>query len=658
MTPLEMLLAQDGDPPTLTDLGGEDTFWQQADILAASPLWFRAAEILLAEWDTLHHPDQAATFITNALTTTTSPAAADDLLDQLVEHPGYLQHASSQLNTLALERSRHHSTRLEAELAGIFIEAALRLALPGTTKRYALFDRLVDPDATTAPAAYARRVVRALGTAYEHWRDSDLLTALQRFSHTAVHGDAAYELAMCHLADAANAPNRPTLLQAFATARDSLQQAIDADEDRPDATAFLAALDAVLAFDTGNTTTLATATGQLRRSLTEHALWLTGTRTHWRAGRYDTEAAWYTLSCSLEHADAHLDQPLTTWPNQTIQHILTAYTAHRSVRLQPAHASPGLQVLVAPRIENAFASRQGLLLHLRGLVADAPDDWDAHAAHQLLQAIDDRLQAGAPQAQPGGPGKAAAAASYPELAAELGSQLLASLPTHMLTSLQASHADWEATLVSKLPIAQQHIYNDIIAVLKSCDDFQHPTVRQHFSPLIVQAIRFLHSRTNRARAHHTPRFAYLFAPAPGEKLPLEETVQEDLHDYLDGNLEDIDIEVTDRSGGRADIEVRFTGFTTVIECKRTKGKITRKGLRRYLGQTVAYQAGGITLGMLVVLDLTPKSSWIPNIRDDMWADHIPSPVPEQRDRWAVVVRVPGNRTSPYDMTTPATVQQN
>ncbi|MFE1465173.1 hypothetical protein ACFW6M_29205 [Streptomyces nigra] len=652
MTPLETLLAQDGDPPTLTDLGGEDTFWQQADTLAASSLWFRAAETLLAEWDNLHHPDKAAAFITRALTTTTSPAAADDLLDQLVEHPGYLQRASSQLNNLALERSRHHTTPLEAELAGLFLEAALRLALPGTTRRYGLLDRLVDPGATRAPAAYARRVVRALGTAYEHWRDSDLLAALQHFTQTAVYGDAAYELAMCHLADAANAPDRPTLLAAFTTARSFLQQAIDADEDRPDATAYLAALDAVLAFDVGDTTTLTTATCQLRRSLTEHAMWLTGTRTHWRAGRYDTEAAWYTLSLDLEQADAHLDQRLTTWPNQTIQHILATYTAHRSVRLQPADAAPGLQVLVAPRIEDAFANRQGLLLHLRGLVADAPDDWDANAAHRLLQAIDDRLQADAPQAQSEGPGKAAAAASYPELAAELGSQLLASLPAHMLTSLQAGLADWEATLISRLAIAQQHIYNDIIAVLKGCDDFQHPTVRQRFAHLIVQTIRFLHSRTNRARAHHTPRFAYLFAPKPGEKLPLEETVQEDLHDYLYGNLEDVDIEVTDRSGGRADIEVRFPGFSTVIECKRTKGKTTRKGLRRYLGQTVAYQAGGITLGMLIVLDLTPKPSWIPNIRDDMWAEHIPSPVPEQRDRWAVVVRVPGNRTSPYDMDTP------
>lgn len=283
MTPLETRLAQDGDPPALTDLGGEDSFWLHANQLAASPLWFRATETLLAEWDTLHHPDRAATFITRALTTTTSPAAADDILDQLVEHPGYLQQAASQLNAVALDRSRRHTTPRDAELAGVFLEAALRLALPGTTKRYGLLDRLIDADARTAPAAYARRTVRALGTAYEHWREGDLLAALQHFTNTAVQSDAVYELAMCHLADAANAPDRAALLQAFTTARSLLQQAIDADEDRPDAAAYLAALDAVLAFDTGNTTTLTSATCQLRRSLTEHTVWLTGTRTHWRS---------------------------------------------------------------------------------------------------------------------------------------------------------------------------------------------------------------------------------------------------------------------------------------------------------------------------------------------------------------------------------------
>ncbi|MFE3661045.1 hypothetical protein [Streptomyces sp. NPDC059165] len=96
--------------------------------------------------------------------------------------------------------------------------------------------------------------------------------------------------------------------------------------------------------------------------------------------------------------------------------------------------------------------------------------------------------------------------------------------------------------------------------------------------------------------------------------------------------------------------VRLPGFSIIIECKRTRGNTTKKGLRRYLGQTVAYQAGGITLGMLVVLDLTPKNKdWIPNIRDNMWADRVAAPTAEQRDRWAVVIRVPGNRVKPHEM---------
>ncbi|QWA23218.1 hypothetical protein KJK32_23585 [Streptomyces sp. JCM17656] len=151
MTPLETLLAQDGDPPTLAELGGEDALWEQIDALAASPLWFRAAESLLTEWENLHAPEQASALITRALASTTSPGVADDVLDQLVEHPGYLQHAAAQLSGIALDRSRHHHTPLDAELAGLFLEAALRLALPGTTSRYGLLDRLVDPAAAAAP---------------------------------------------------------------------------------------------------------------------------------------------------------------------------------------------------------------------------------------------------------------------------------------------------------------------------------------------------------------------------------------------------------------------------------------------------------------------------------------------------------------------------
>ncbi|TDC57832.1 hypothetical protein E1281_03360 [Actinomadura sp. KC345] len=648
MTPLEMLLAQDGAPPTLANLGGEDVFWQQSDTLITSKLWFRAAEALLAEWDTLDQPERAAAFITNALSTTSSPAAADDVLDQLVEHPGYLRQAANQLNDLSLARSRRYATPLDAELAGIFLEAALRLALAGTTSRYGLLDRLVDSSVSAAPHVYARRVVRALGTAYEHWRDQDLLVALGRFTGTYAHGDAAYELAMCHLADAFNAADRPALLDSFTTARELLQEAVRAEEDRPDAVAYLAALDAVLAFDSGHTETLESATQRLRRSITEHSMWLTGSRTHWRAGRYDTEAAWYNLSADLDHAHTHLGQPLTNWSARTIQHVLAVYTAHRSVRIQPVDAARGLQILLAPPIEDAFASREGLRLHLRGILADAPADWDVDAAEQLLHAINERLAAGDPQLAPGGLGKAPQAA-YPQLAAALGSQALAGLPAPMLQALQDGISDGDAALTMRMPIAQQDIFNDALVALNHSPDFRHPVVRKHFVRLITQTIRFLHNRTNRGRAHHSPRFAYLFAPEPGDKLPLENTIQEDFQDYLDGNLEDVDIEKVDRSGGRADLEVTFPGFAIIIECKRTKGKTTHRGLRRYLGQTVAYQASGVALGMLVVLDLTPKTEWIPSIRDNMWVERIRAPTSDQGDRWAVIVRVPGNRITPHEM---------
>ncbi|WP_159068823.1 hypothetical protein [Nocardiopsis alba] len=649
MTRLEMLLLKEGQPPTLDELGGESVLWENADTLIDSPWWFRAAETMLVEWDALQAPERAVSFINQALASTDRPAVADDILDQLVEHSGYLRSTAPQLNKLALQRADHRDTPLDAELAGVFLEASLRLVLSGSTSRYGLFSYLVDPQAPAAPPSYARKVVRALGAAYEHWREEELFLALENFAHTDVHGDAVYEMAMCRLADAANAPDRDSLVQYFCSAQALLSQAVKADEDRTDATAFLAAIEAFLAFETGQSASLKKAANQLRRTTTERSLWLMGTRTHWRAGRYDTEASWYELALDLEQADQYLDKPVTVWPNQTIQHILTVYTAHRSVRLQDPQSALGTQILVAPRIEDAFASRQGLLLQLRGLITDAPEDWDNRSAKRLLQAVDDRLHSGEPTPQEVvNPGKVHQAPKS-QLVATLGAKALDEVPQEIIDFLSEQILSYESPVEPRLPVAQQQIYSDVVKTLEDCADFRTVEVRRDFIRIINLLIRFLANRTNRGRAHHGRAFSYLFSPGPGQNLPLESALQDDLLDYLDSHSEDVNVEIPDRSGGRADIEVRLSRCSVTIECKRTRGKISKKGFSRYLGQTAAYQAANVSLGVLAILDLTPKKNWIPHIRDSMWAERVKSPDADQEDRWVVVVRVPGNRETPHEM---------
>lgn len=647
MTPIETLLARRGDAPTLEDFGGEDPFFAQEDALATSRLWFRAAETLLAAWGRLSSHDRAAAFITEALASEHRPGVVGDLLDQLCGHPGFLRDHAPALNRIALRRTNTRSTALEAETAGLFLEAALRLALAGgAVKRYGLLEALTDPQASSAPTGYSRHVVRALGAAYEHWRDADLTAALHAFLDTPLlRSDAAFELAMCHLSDAFNAPDRAGLLAQLTTSRSHFTEAIDSDEDRPDAMAYRAAINALLAFEARDNEALSVQAAQLRRSTSEHALWLTGLRTGWRDGRYDTEAAWYKLSTDLEHAATHLDSNLHTWPSQTIQHILAAYTAHRSVRLTSTEEAPALQLLVAPRIEDAFAYREGLLLHVRALLAEAPPEWDRHAAEELQSAVESRLGL-PPEGSEDGLGKDGAADG---LVAALGRQLLAALPHDTLTRLQEQLTDTYSSHISTLPKAEQDLFNEVITGLQPCPDFQSFPVRQHFISLITATIRFLANRTNRGRDKHTKKTAYLLAPKPGEKFPLEIELQEDLHDYLDSAGFEVQMESIDRSGGRADILVIFPGFSIVIECKRELKKAEPEDLKRYLGQTVAYQAAGVTLGMLAVLDLTPKPRWLPNLRDNMWTQRIAAPDSRQRDRWAVVVRIPGNRTLPHDM---------
>ncbi|WP_439678253.1 hypothetical protein [Embleya sp. MST-111070] len=647
MSPLQTLLTRPGDAPTLGELGGEENLWQaweRTDEPTAARLWFRVAETLFNHWGDLDHPQRAAAFITDHLTTDNRPAVTDDILDRLCEHPQYLEHEAARLNTLALERSNNHRDPLRAELAGIYLETALRLALNGTTTRYALLARLVDPAAAAAPAGYARRVVRALGAAYEHWRDAELADALPAFLTTPhIRADTAYEIAMCRLSDAFNAPDRPRLLDHLDAARIHLRIAVDADEDRPDAQAYLAAIEGILAFEAGQSHALRDAAGRLRRHVSEHRTWLTGLRTHWRDGRYDAEAAWYTLTETLEHVDAHLDEHTNQWPSRTIDQILTAYSAGRALRLlRSQDDAPGVSVLVTPRIEEAFARRNSLGLHLQAYIADAAPDLDIDTARQLQEAV--TAGADPPDDPPDDSGKDLAAA-FPNLAARIGHGVLADLPLSFrdnLPDLEQEIVDHESATAARLPVAEQEVFNSAIEILRECPDFRGP-VRESYVQLLVQLIRFLANRTNRAQAHHSGRFFYLFDPEAKE-----EALQEDLADYLDGLCHEVDIEVTDRAGGRADIVVRFQGFETVIECKQRKHKTTKEGLARYLRQTSAYQATGVGLGGLAILDKTPKLDWIPSIANNLWAQHVSAPN-KDRDRWVLIMRVPGNRVRPSDM---------
>ena len=163
-------------------------------------------------------------------------------------------------------------------------------------------------------------------------------------------------------------------------------------------------------------------------------------------------------------------------------------------------------------------------------------------------------------------------------------------------------------------------------------------------PVVVSTILFLARCMDLQRGGETGRSAYLFDPNAKEK-----DLQSDLIDWYRGNAHgDPYIEPQDIGGGRVEIVFPVNGDRFVVELKREQANASKESLRKYLEQAAAYQATSICIGMLVVLDITSES--LPaHLRDNVWVEQVLSPEPGGTDRFVLVVRVPGNRSSPSQL---------
>jgi hypothetical protein len=112
-----------------------------------------------------------------------------------------------------------------------------------------------------------------------------------------------------------------------------------------------------------------------------------------------------------------------------------------------------------------------------------------------------------------------------------------------------------------------------------------------------------------------------------------------------------DLEPTNIGSGRADIRLRSGPERLVVEVKREEKDCSFDSLiKSYSAQTTDYQNVSIRLGVLLVLDLaTSNREGTPHLTSlfEMRPVHRPGePIP----RLILVVKVPGRRKRPSDLT--------
>lgn len=541
-----------------------------------------------------------------------------------------------------------------------YLEALTRLGLVNSTAKFRAIGFMVSVT-TDDDADLLERLPRLVGLAHDCWAEPELLETLHLLlEQTDARTDALFELAMTKLRAALDADSMPAVLTGLAAARDTFISVETAEEAREDATLYRCALDVVLAL--AATAAGGAGTDNAQQSLDE----LTAafrTRVAWTARpglggwagpRRQAEAEWLTLTRTLQTAIHPLGQPSWMTPAETLELVLSAYQASRSVT---ATTGGGLRLILEPTIKATFVRREGLLGHLRdALTEEALSEDNIRPALELLDAAESSLAAGT---EPDTLGKVWAAA--PDLAVELGADIdpevaaaltraLEATPEVIELMAQAAQVRTRARSRSADPVVDS-LLAKVLDDLEPCAEFSG-TVAEELTELLTTLLRFATDRTDIGlQSGGKSNVGYLFKPENGVPF-LEVALQQDAGTWLKATTmrPAVRFEERDIAAGRADLTVtRAHRFT--IEVKRELVDASRAGiLAKYGGQTAAYSAAGPSISVGMVLDLTDHKGGVPALKESVWVDAVP--VTGGNPRYVVTIVVRGNRVAPNKVKAP------
>jgi len=134
-------------------------------------------------------------------------------------------------------------------------------------------------------------------------------------------------------------------------------------------------------------------------------------------------------------------------------------------------------------------------------------------------------------------------------------------------------------------------------------------------------------------------------------LPHEDELQQDFFRWVATYAAGSDLEPTNIASGRADIRLKSGPERLVVEVKREEKDSSFDALfKSYAAQTTDYQNVSIRLGALLVLDLaTPNREGTPHLTSLFEIRRV-FRQGEDQSRLILIVKIPGRRKRPSDLT--------
>ncbi|MDC7112998.1 hypothetical protein PQG75_06450 [Corynebacterium pseudodiphtheriticum] len=571
------------------------------------------------------------------------------------------------------------------------LEAAAQLAVRGRGSKHkllALLEDITEPQ----PRRYAQAVMRTVALAFDHWTPDeetadviDVLTGVAVPRHNQppteevvernevfrrdAAPDAAWTLANIALAKALRLTAVTDMCKELDTAVENLSFVANLD-DRDDACLLKPALELLRKLLSALPATTAPYDAAAwapdldeAKAIAARADEFTFDRrglNHWSGDRKTAVLrGWSRFAEDLAFLGDQLSRDSIYDASIVLDDISAIYSSSRSYEL--THSAGGSQNVVTvlrPAIGSGFAARAGLLRNLtdhtdalRGKLEAASAGGDSANKADLqgrLTTAEHVLEAARISlvAAPEPPGKShTQVAALPPLLADFFASTpavadaLKGVPQEQLERLTGGIADRQAAIDPDPDLMVTATRKRMIEALTRAEDFRGDVVPA-VTAVLDQLIKFVRQRINSQQSWNS----YLFDPEADEQ-----DLHADLYDWLNqGQLGSAtNVEVQEVGGGRADIQIQFSGFHLYLELKADHTAVPVADKSTYIKQTVSYQASDVRIGFLIVLRMTPPKDKSPSAHLTEYVSHTTVPVNGGAiERHVVMLEVPGNQTKP------------